>query len=270
MRKINVSSWEQFEEQLRTLEGGRTKLRSNHSNISSFLFRGQSHSGWGLTTTLERSRSGNLSLRQYYRLISVVKPQVESLTATEWPIPGVAEYDAWLSERVHMAAAPQGYEYMVYLRHHGFPSPLLDWTRSPYVAAYFAFRHARAEVKDVSVFAYLEDTGEGKSWTSAEPHVHGLGPDIRTHRRHFLQQSEYTVCLVRDGEWRYARHEDAFACSESGQDLLWKFCIPSTERLKVLRFLDRVNLNAYSLFGTDETLMETLAFRELEQRENDF
>src|SRR5579871_975887 len=33
-----------------------------------------------------------------------------------------------------------GYDYMAYLRHHGFPSPLLDWTRSPYVAAFFAFR----------------------------------------------------------------------------------------------------------------------------------
>jgi len=28
---------------------------------------------------------------------------------------------------------------MTRLRHHGFPSPLLDWPQSPYIAAFFAF-----------------------------------------------------------------------------------------------------------------------------------
>jgi hypothetical protein len=257
-----------IEAHLRTLENGQTK-GERRTHVSGLLYRGQSDSSWGLATTLERSDTGNLSLRQYYRLISAVKPQVEALTGTEWSAPDIADYDAWLSERNHMAVAPPGYEYMIYLRHYGFPSPLLDWTRSAYIAAYFAFRHAHHDAKSIAIFAYREYLGHGKSWTPSEPHIHGLGRYIRTHRRHFLQQSEYTVCVVRDAEWRYAPHENAFARGESEQDALWKLCIPSTERLKVLRLLDRANLNAYSLFGTDETLMETLAFRELDAREGD-
>jgi hypothetical protein len=31
------------------------------------------------------------------------------------------------------------YDFMTRLRHHGFPSPLLDWPQSPYTAAFFAF-----------------------------------------------------------------------------------------------------------------------------------
>jgi predicted MPP superfamily phosphohydrolase len=45
------------------------------------------------------------------------------------------------------------------------------------------------------------------------------------------------------------------------QDLLWKFVIPAGERKKVLRVLERSNINAYSLFGSEESLMETIAVR---------
>jgi hypothetical protein len=267
MQQFDVPSWEHFEERLQSLLDepcdGITEIRGH---VSPCLYRGQSDESWGLTTTLERSDSSDLSLPQYYRLISIVKPQVETVTGVEWDAPSLSTYEEWLTKQEHMAVAPLGYEYMVYLRHHGFPSPLLDWTRSPYIAAYFAFRRAHPDAKSVAIFVYREYLGTGKSWRSSQAHIHGLGGTIRTHRRHFLQQSEYTVCVVQRDGWRYARHEDAFASCEPSQDALWKFRVPATERLKVLLLLDRANLNAYSLLGTDEALLETLAFRELEAR----
>jgi hypothetical protein len=42
----------------------------------------------------------------------------------------------------------------------------------------------------------------------------------------------------------------------------WKFNIPSTERTKVLRLLNDYNLNAFSLFDSEEALLETMWFRE--------
>jgi hypothetical protein len=46
------------------------------------------------------------------------------------------------------------------------------------------------------------------------------------------------------------------------QDFLWKFNIPSSERIALLRRLDEYNLNAFSLLDTEETLLETMWVRE--------
>jgi hypothetical protein len=61
--------------------------------------------------------------------------------------------------------------------------------------------------------------------------------------------------------WYFAHHEEVFAENSPDKSLLWKFNIPATERLKVLKILDGYNLNALSLFESDETLMETMALR---------
>ena len=48
---------------------------------------------------------------------------------------------------------------------------------------------------------------------------------------------------------------------------LWKFNLPSSERRKVLAHLSEHNLNAHSLFGSEESFLETLADRELDRWE---
>jgi hypothetical protein len=200
------------------------------------------------------------------------KYQIESLTDRRWDIMTPPDYEErlkrqcafWLVEPVDLPV----YEFMIYLRHHGFSSPLLDWSQSPYIAAFFAFNQASPTVGYASIYAYMEYSGQGKNGSEGKPTIYGRGPTVRSHRRHVLQQCEYTICTVRsEDEWNYTCHESAFSEGRETQDLLWKFNIPSSEGPKVLHILDRYNLNAFSLFGSEESLMETIALREFFFRE---
>ena len=274
MKEIDVDSWEKFEEQLKILENERLQ----HNYQSYFIYRGQEDSTLNLLTTLERNGQELLTLKQYHHLISVVKPQIESFTGANWNILSYPNgIDKWLNEISSIIPHAFGcspdfqeiYSYMIYLRHYGFPSPMIDWTISPYVAAYFAFRRELRDVQNVSIYVYLESKSEIglKSGGCSEPFIYLLGPYVKTDRRHFIQQSRYTICVVHDDEWRYAPHEKAFSRCDPEQDALWKFNIPYSERLKVLRLLDSYNINALSLFGSEESLMETMAIREIHLRE---
>ena len=98
--------------------------------------------------------------------------------------------------------------------------------------------------------------------------VSRYGPYVKTHRRHVLQQSEYTFCLGFESEWRFEQYDTIFDPGLHQQGMCWKFTIPSTERPRVLRLLDEYNLNAFSLFGSEDSMMETLAVREFDFEKN--
>jgi hypothetical protein len=84
-----------------------------------------------------------------------------------------------------------------------------------------------------------------------------------SHRRHFRQQSDYTFCASFDSySWHFHSHEGVFANRRPEQDYLWRFDIPATEWIGVLQLLNEYNLNAFSLFDSEETLLETMWFRE--------
>jgi hypothetical protein len=267
-----------LEEKVRTWGGLLRKLAQiqNDNADRTLLFRGHADAVWTLQTTLERRGQARMRFDDYYRLIVTrVKPQIESFTRRSFEAPSYTELRAALADydkfSLSLSAGEfPGYSYMAYTRHHGFPSPLLDWTRSPYVAAFFAFAAPESRrVKRRSIYVWVESKTKGRGTNI--PELYRLGPYVATHQRHVLQQCDYSMCVTfitgPPKEWRFTPQEDVFRLSSaapSDEERLWKITIPSSERVKVLRFLDSANLNAYSLFTSEDSLMDTLATREFD------
>jgi hypothetical protein len=276
MREIQLGSWSGFEGALQEINHQREERSKNRSwRFHDLLFRGLGSSEWGLETTLERSCPSERcdetpSLRKYYRKITASKPAIETFSGRRWDkLPTFPEFEGlvtndafqWLD--MLLSRIPEIYEYLVYLRHHGFPSPLLDWTASPYVAAFFAFDSPPRQAQHVCVYAFLQATDPGGS---SDAHFFVVGPYIQAHPRHLVQQCRYSMCVAND----LVKHDYLFRPHQSGLDAaagsggeLFKITIPVEERLAALKHLDLMNINAFSLFGSEDSLIRMVARREL-------
>lgn len=259
--EISLNSWEDLKREIENIKN------EFGDNAEKLLFRGQADSAWKLSTTMERKLKLPVSVIQYYELAYSAKFKLETFLNTEWKILTPYEFQVWMINRDKLVYwGLPGYDYLAFLRHHGFPSPLLDWTSSFYIALFFAFNYCDYSKTDtVSIFCYLEHAGVGKIHSSDMPAIFIFGPYERIHKRHILQQSSYTICteLDNNSEPIFSNHEKVLDYNDPNQDRLWKFILPSSERRKVLKTLNEMNINAFSLFGSEDSLVETIATNEI-------
>jgi hypothetical protein len=277
METIRVRTWNGFVrriEQIRAEYGEHIYELENDQKFRHrprILFRGHPDSAWHLQTTLERATSSKYHVLRYLEAATRHSNEIESFTSARWNVPRFPELESQIVEnqdtfRVHLPAYP----YLVYLRHHGFPSPLLDWTESPYIAAYFAL--AEDSGNSSAVYCYIERPRGGKGGIGGQPMITVFGPFVTTHQRHFAQKAWYTVATRWDyGTKRhtFTAHEPVFGRNEREQDLLFKIVLPRSERLRGLRQLSDYNINHFTLFQTEDSLIKTLALRQFDLGDSD-
>ena len=160
---IDAQTWDACHEKIQDIK------REYPKQASRLLFRGQSNSDWKLTTTLERRTTETFSFIDYYELALRIRPEIETESGLRWDMQTFDEISSWARSYDQNHYSVLAYEYLAHLRHNGFPSPLLDWSRSPHVAAYFAFSGATSD--SVAIYVYLESPTGMKGGGSGFPAI---------------------------------------------------------------------------------------------------
>ena len=276
METVPLKSWKSFKDRVDALFDASSQLRiDTGSYVSNPVFRGQADSKSQLSTTLERESGPEFDLIQFYQ--DILNPALRQLQRElNFELKPLRTIGLKTLKFRDLCDNLPWSDKLALLRHHGAPSPLLDWTYSPYVAAFFAFMPLptpaiKKVAKKVAIFAYRQTVGQGNGYQTDRPHIGCLGPWMPAHDRHIRQQSTYTFCIQKIGtriSFVAHEHADKNRPSERIQhrdNEITKFTIPVSEREEALRDLRKMNVTEYSLFDTDDALVRTVVHRALEK-----
>lgn len=198
------------------------------------MFRGLADATWPLTTTLDRYlEKYRIEHREEARqlLLQTFSEQASAL--------GGLPHELESSELPLLA------------RHHGLPSTIMDWTRSPYVAAFFAFRdkvHDESPPPD-EIAIWCLDLQQAVSPFGDNVEIIDNYHAIRLIPRAIEQRSVFI-------DLRYP-----FELLSLPGDALRKFVIPASERILTLARLEGMGLNERSLFRSLDGAAEVSSWR---------
>ena len=201
------------------------------------VFRGHGSNSFPLKTSLHRV--GRHRLERY-------------CSETLWDFKGHAE--ALLEKRFNIS---DGEEYSILLglaQHHGLPTPLLDWTCSPYIAAYFAFADAlesletRPNVTHVRIYGLTNYFVNNFTPPNVEipyisPYLAYLDISKRNNPRLYAQQGRFLVTNVADIEHFLCDIQNKKNCS-----LLIAADVPIKYASEALADLQFMGLSAATMF----------------------
>lgn len=138
-------------------------------------------------------------------------------------------------------------------QHVGLSTPLLDWTRSPFVALFFAFETEKSPQTPCRVvYAISANTCDHKSAEIRKAHKGQGRPDVAEffsplqddNFRLVSQNGLLSRCTAGKSLETWVTEN----CQKDNHGILIKIFIPDKERQECLRSLNRMNINHLTLF----------------------
>ena len=223
-------------------------------NLSeNWAFRGQINARWPLRTAIERS--------DFIRLKNGIEVEF------------VAEFQRGARNYLHKDELPEHLiEWLALMQHHGAPTRLLDFSRSPFIAAYFAYEQCFVQ-NDINVAVWAINLNFLREKALEELETE-FSIDIKENKnlineklfeKIFFENNRNLVFPVEPFKMnrRYSLQQSTFVSTGNsnesfinqlnflGQEIskaVIRIELPSILQKEVLRDLQRMNLNRASLF----------------------
>jgi hypothetical protein len=235
--EIRLKSWNEFKSNfLPGLYTGGQFLRDR------YLFRGQGRDYWKLESTFDRQ----FPIAKYGRGIRVkLDQEMLGLFRARLADSDVPK-DVINDERLLTALG----------QHHGLPTRLLDWSGSPYYAAFFAFSsNIEYFGTQEQVAIYVLDC-TSPIWNQ-EYGVEIIEVMSFSNRRIRIQHGKFTLQRTPDPTL------DAYAERHEDRQALRKVIIPANQARTVIADLDSMGINHDSVFGDLEGIARASFFQVL-------